>query len=293
MPCLPRQDYTWYNLHSPPMPKLSPGMSPTPQPTMDIEELRTWCEERGLPLIAKSTFDKWTFGSTRQELGEGAFGACYKLNRLEGPSLVIKHFTRGGEAAVQDLKDEVQMLNACQGEGVQKLVGVCPENQALVTDFAGQSLGHLLDGGLLDESEKLDVLGQVMNAASRGLKRKICHNDIRENNVCVKKRKTGVRATLIDYGLASLVGDNPFVGCDSVPWVAPELFRDGVSSSATDTYSLGHLARELEPHDGFYPEPLSTWVKNALNPNGKKRPRIGDGIRYVQKFRRSIRPLNN
>lgn len=185
-------------------------------------------------------FKKWWDNNKPTPFSKGSHGQCYLLE-VDDLTLVAKEFFLDRN---EELKREAEMLYACQGYGVQEMIGVCAECQMLVTVFEGQTVfDHMGD---IDVYDATSVLSQVMAATARGVKRIVCHNDIQPRNVCIKRRRTGsLQATIIDYGRASYVDEWIFSRRLIPPWVAPEIKEGSNCSYQREVYSVGDLTRDM------------------------------------------------
>lgn len=182
-------------------------------------KLGSWCEKHGIDVIEFKDFAMWHRRATStHDLGSGAYGSCYLLKFCFPMSrtknkYVVKQFT-GEDEALPELMQEVFRLHTCQQVGVQHLVGICPLASTLITRYAGRDLETLIEKNLLNEEQRVHVLCDIMRVTGTNLKRKIAHTDIREANICVKRQKVAgrikVSGTLIDFGLAVEVGEQPF-----------------------------------------------------------------------------------
>ncbi|KAK4319177.1 hypothetical protein Pmani_009865 [Petrolisthes manimaculis] len=128
-------------------------------------------------------------------------------------------------------------------------------------------------------------LGQVQDRmAARGL----AHNDIKEDNVCIKFSDHGIELTFIDFGLANPLGNNVYFfplkpqSWTKYPWVAPEVLAGGCSSVASDTYSLASLLIFMYKKMSLtLPQQAAVWVKTAIGNIPENRTKV---ITFLQTF---------
>lgn len=257
--------------------------------------LQSWCAESDIPVISYSQFMEWRTDGKSTALGTGGFGSCYKLE-ISDRILVVKSFSDVTEAAqIYHLKVEAMMLRVCQGQGTQKLVGVCVEELTLLTEYAGPSLEQWLLHDSLSEHDRLQVLHQVMATTRRCLKRNVCHNDLSIRNICVERKRQGqLRVTTIDFGVARYLGNEVYAPArpeKNVPdWVAPELFRAHTCTWQSEVYSLGQLARALAPRGSFWIGGLRKWVDLACHKDVNKRPLLEEGLHCTRQLTRLMTP---
>lgn len=96
---------------------------------------------------------------------------------------------------------------------------------------AAQSVSHL---------ERVDFAMQMVRALSYLHRRDILHRDIKPNNVLV----AGNHVIVVDFGLAQTT-DMLAGPVGSVPYVAPEIFRGGSATEASDIYAAGIILYQL------------------------------------------------
>ena len=189
------------------------------------ERARHYLARLGVRLLKEKTVRKMvSLGD--QSLGSGAYGSCCKgVDPHVGKELVIKTFRNND---LRSFVNETRCLHRLQGHGLQRLVGVCMETRQLVSRFAGQTAADYFQSGARF-THALRVILQVARAVRSVHEAGYTHNDIKDNNVCVKLFPSGPKATLIDLGLAKRVGSRGFYKTDKdiaqhkrrYPWIAP------------------------------------------------------------------------
>ncbi|MCU0496035.1 MAG: protein kinase [Anaerolineae bacterium] len=93
-------------------------------------------------------------------------------------------------------------------------------------------------------TEKVELLIQLLQALSYVHRRDLLHRDLKPSNVLV----VNGQLKLVDFGLAAQQQEN-MVG--TLAYIAPETLQGGISSPASDLYSVGIMAYEL--FTGRYP----------------------------------------
>ncbi|XP_063597904.1 uncharacterized protein LOC134774423 [Penaeus indicus] len=132
-----------------------------------------------------------------------------------------------------------------ENKGIQNLVGICPEELCIATEYAGQTLDHYLQGRL-SLQHKYSVLRQMCTILGTLHHHGFVHNDLKPQNICVKVSALGPEVTFIDFGLTLLAGIHPRL---DIRWTeelmfAPEICgreNPGPCSGESDAYSLGKL----------------------------------------------------
>ena len=118
----------------------------------------------------------------------------------------------------------------------------------LVMEFVGgKSLRRLLDlGGRFYEWEVAVVGAQVADAVGALNSRGVIHRDLKSSNVVIDR---DLRVTIIDYGIAKVVGEatmslaESFIG--SAEYSGPELYWNRPVSARSDVYSAGIVLYEM------------------------------------------------
>jgi hypothetical protein len=115
------------------------------------------------------------------------------------------------------------------------------------------------------------------------------HRDVKPSNIVL--RRDG-RALLLDFGLASLAGDEGLTRTGSqlgsLPWMAPEIVRGAsdVSWARADVYALGATLYELcalrRAFSGANAQDLSTRIlEGRCEPLRRRNPRVGRDLAIV------------
>jgi tetratricopeptide (TPR) repeat protein len=202
-------------------------------------------------------------------LGRGGMGDVYEaidLHTSESVALkVIRPEIAQSPAVLERFRKEVQLAHRLTGPNV------CRIHALFVTggqDLAGARVFltmELLEGVTL--AEEINKKGPLPWPGARRIARDICagvaamhqagiiHRDIKTRNVMLARRGDGVRAVVMDFGLArelSPPGSDAKTGA-TVPGMlvgtpasmAPEQFSCGPLTPATDIYALGVVLYEM------------------------------------------------
>ncbi|KAG2425169.1 hypothetical protein HXX76_013923 [Chlamydomonas incerta] len=222
-------------------------------------------------------------------LGKGSFGRVYE-GRFRGQAVAVKVAITAGPAAtaaaaaggvavdaagldcwdadspaIENLRQEVEVLARCAHPNVVKLLAVCltPPRLCLVMELMETNLYRLLHrGGLLPIGMVFDVAIGVASALEY-LHPTITHRDLKPANVLIRGLESGrLEAKLADFGIARLrhtlqATKSPDQGTPG--YTAPECFdtTNWVVSHHADMYSFGVMLWEMltccEPWKGLPP----------------------------------------
>lgn len=160
-------------------------------------------------------------------------------------------------------------------KGIQKLVGICPENNSLLTEYAGPSLNNVKQ----DRQFVLQVTRQIAGIIDRLSSLNVYHNDIKSHNICVSSKPEGYEVTLIDFGLASTTNptfDQEFTKkeIETYFWIAPEILQNQCSSPASDVYGVAHALEVFYPKILDSIPLLNSWIRRSKSTEIHKRPSI-------------------
>ena len=116
----------------------------------------------------------------------------------------------------------------------------------------GKTLKDLLDErGYLSKDDAINYVLQLLNATKHIHGRKVLHNDIKPENLFLFLDGD---IKLIDFGIATHIGEEGDKVNASILYTAPEVLRSGYYSIQSDIYSTGVLLFELltgkNPFDG-------------------------------------------
>lgn len=200
------------------------------------------------------------------KLGSGAFGVVYRADhRDSGEEEAVKIMDK---AALSDLNRvcslwrEVQLLYKLQHPGIVKIKGITHMRHHVGIHMECAGSVHLLDyiyerGGRLELREVYDLGIQITEAVLHVHNLEIAHRDIKHENIVIssKSQHQGVRATLIDFGLAAEIGSYSMeMRCGTMPYCSPEVLR-GVGREteeqrrpdlrSADIWSLGVVILEM------------------------------------------------
>jgi serine/threonine protein kinase len=197
----------------------------------------------------------------RQKIGQGAMGVVYAGwdDRLQRP-VAVKTIdeTKQGSAARSRLWREARSLARVNHPNICQVYDVLEEGEVLVLVMElldGLSLADRLLAGLLDASETLKTIRQMLQALQALHDLGIVHRDLKPSNVFLTRH--GVK--LLDFGLAHTIdaafgadpnqtatGESVAGGIVGTPlYMSPEQASGLPVGPASDIFSAGSVFYEL------------------------------------------------
>ncbi|MCD0449654.1 serine/threonine protein kinase [Actinocorallia sp. API 0066] len=177
-----------------------------------------------------------------RELGKGSQGRVVLAEReIDGELVAIKYLAPDALETTEgaQFRQEAQILASLETPYIAKLHEFMESpdgSAAIVMEYVpGATLRKVLDSspeGLKPQSALLILKGSLQGlsaAHSRGL----VHRDYKPRNILVSD-ETG-ESKLIDFGIAVLAGESGRIGTPA--YMAPEQWRGGPASPATDVYA--------------------------------------------------------
>ncbi len=201
-----------------------------------------------------------TWGPLRvlEPIGSGAFGHVYRawdttLDRDVALKLLPAALD-AGDARASSIIQEGRLLARVRHPNVVTIYGAERIGDTVglwMERIDGETVEQRLAQGPLQSSDAVEIGVQICRAVAAVHNAGLLHRDIKAQNVMLAEDG---RAVLMDFGTGWDVGDMP-VPAGSVTgtplYLAPELFRDGEATIASDVYSLGVLLYHMVT--GTYP----------------------------------------
>ncbi|KAK6938976.1 Protein kinase domain [Dillenia turbinata] len=217
-------------------------------------------------------------------IGKGGCGSIYKGCLPDGKQVAVK-MLRSYEEARQEFFLEVEIVLPLKHKNIVPLIGVCIEDNYLISvyEFTPKgSLEDILHEGKTDNSRlswkkryKVAVeIAEALNYLHSKCLRPVIHRDVKSSNILLSDE---FQPQLSDFGLAiwgptdcANVTHDEVVG--TFGYMAPEYILHGKVSSKIDVYSYGVVLLELLSGrrpiaygDAKGEESLVTWAKPFLD----------------------------
>lgn len=251
-----------------------------------VPSLREKCRSQEVPVVSWRWVRHAKDTSNYQCLGRGTYGDVFLVRHPADSSkrLVVKNFRCKHKEMVREVE---ALLRVQDVHGVQRLVGVCLDTKEIITEYAGSTiLQKILQGDLWSMKDKLWVTAQLLATVDSLHKKGLCHNDIKSNNICIRRTPSDLyKVTIIDFGFARTTGSVVFQQPIRHPreirsWISPEVAGRGRCSPASDVFSLGTMLFELFCPRGF-PYKVKRWVTHAMSQQAEERPSLQEGVDII------------
>ena len=235
----------------------------------------------------KGTDDRYRFGEL---LGSGGAGSVWLVeDRLfPGSVVALKELTASGTvdpSREQDLRREFAALASLHHPNLVEVYefDTSPEGLPRFTL-------EFVQGGNLVEAVTREGPSLLMTLTAEALRAlaflhdfDLIHRDLKPANLLVRDRaRLDCRLVIVDFGLARLAGDEPleaFRAKGTLPYLAPELFRNRSASARSDLYSLAAVLHEAifgNPPVLLKDDNLGNFIQAVIE--GKRaRPEMPDG----------------
>ncbi|KFK24658.1 hypothetical protein AALP_AA8G008200 [Arabis alpina] len=236
-------------------------------------------------------------------IGTGGFGTVFKGNISSSSSdqIAVKKITPNSMQGVREFVAEIESLGRLRHKNLVNLQGWCKHKNSLLLIYdyiPNGSLDSLLynrprqSGAVLSWNTRF----QIAKGIASGLlylheewEQVVVHRDVKPSNVLIED---DMNPRLGDFGLARLYErgsqSQTTVVVGTIGYMAPELARNGKSSSASDVFAFGVLLLEIvtgrRPTDSgsFF---LADWVMD-LHAKGEilsaVDPKLGSGYHSGQ-----------
>jgi tetratricopeptide (TPR) repeat protein len=194
-----------------------------------------------------------------RQVGEGGMGVVYeaadeKLGRRIAVKCAKSGFRKRLPPEVRHAS-EISHPNVCKIFEIHTAKTDRGEIDFFTMEFLeGETLTERLRSGKLPEPEARAIARQLSAGLAAAHRSQVIHGDLKSNNVILTKEATGgLRAVITDFGLASrtIRGGGPAnrsasgVSGGTPDYMAPELWKGGKASAASDIYALGVICYEM------------------------------------------------
>lgn len=211
------------------------------------------CRVFSLEFLKLSTSDF----SSENLIGKGGCNSVFKGVLPQGKAVAAK-ILESSKEAWKDFIHEVDIMTTLKHTRIAPLIGICVEDDALISVYDLMSRGNLEDN-LHGDTRENSVLpwktrfriaigvAEALNYLHNECPRPVIHRDIKSSNILLTDE---LEPQLSDFGLAiwgptaaSYLMDSDVVG--TFGYLAPEYFMYGKVSDKIDVYAFGVVLLEL------------------------------------------------
>ncbi|KAL0334577.1 UNVERIFIED_CONTAM: Receptor-like cytosolic serine/threonine-protein kinase RBK2 [Sesamum radiatum] len=190
-------------------------------------------------------------------IGKGGCNSVYKGILPEGKTIAAK-LLQSSKEAWKDFIQEVDIMTTLKHKRIAPLLGICIEDNDLISIYNFMSKGNLEDNLRGDRKENSVLswearfqiavgVAEALNYLHNECPRPVIHRDIKSSNILLTDE---LEPQLCDFGLAtwgpttaSFLTDSDVVG--TFGYLAPEYFMYGKVSDKIDVYAFGVVLLEL------------------------------------------------
>jgi eukaryotic-like serine/threonine-protein kinase len=186
-----------------------------------------------------------------RRVGEGGMGVVYEaFDRKRKQRVAIKFAKPGfGRLLSPELEGalKVSHRNICRVNEIHTTETEYGELDFLTMEFLdGETLSRRLEKGKLNQAEALEIARQLCAGIAEAHHSSVLHLDLKPGNVILCRSHDGsTRAVITDFGLSTHAAGPGEVGGGTPAYMAPELWKDGKPSQASDVFSLGVVLYEM------------------------------------------------
>ncbi|CAH8380049.1 unnamed protein product [Eruca vesicaria subsp. sativa] len=224
-------------------------------------------------------------------IGKGGCNEVYRGVLKDGKRIAVKILKSSSKEAMTNFVHEIDIISSLSHQNISKLLGVCIQDNNLISVYNLSSKGSLeetLHGKqkekhVLSWEERFNIaigLAEALDYLHNQCSKPVIHRDVKTSNVLLSDE---LQPQLTDFGLSmwgpttssrySIQGD--VVG--TFGYLAPEYFMYGKVSDKVDVYAFGVVLLELisgrDPISFEKPkgeESLVMWAKPFLETGNEK-----------------------
>jgi len=204
-------------------------------------------------------------------LGAGGMGTVYRAHRVDGrlnQTVAIKLVLSAHPGMRERFRKEQEIVAGLRHPNIAQLIDAGESEDGipyLAMEYVdGVSITEFCRDRLPDAGSRVRLMLRVASALAHAHRNLVIHRDIKPSNILVTEDGLPI---LLDFGIAKLVGEDRFhpvtaqrLGPMTPAYAAPEQFRGGMISVATDVYQFGALLYRVltgqlpyaaDPHDAI------------------------------------------
>ena len=244
------------------------------------------------PMLVRE-IDRSLFVKISEEpIGCGTFGECFLAWYHGDIKAVIKEIKRRDNSLKESRRCKLEVLHEASilhslGDhaGLPFLLGKCTEQEpyCLVLKFHGfgeesLTLHKVIKRRSLNKAATVSVFQAICNTLQYIHGKGFIHNDLKSNNVLLKREQDSFHPIIIDFGKSSRIEEaKGYKRSSGADYLAPEVRRGEKESLASDIFSLGKML-EGAVHNRSFERVFSNIVLRTTTSSPALRPSVGEII---------------
>lgn len=264
-------------------------------------------------------------------LGAGGFGIVASASLLMTPVAIKFPKQNVTSPSLSDIGNELRVLRKLRHPNIVGFHGCAIDFQRRdIVVVLERVFGHRLDVFVQQYHASANPPFESVHGAFQVLLGTCCalvylhsrtpaivHGDLKDENICVERRSSGMHAKLLDFGLARVLSSHPRPLGSTIRWSAPEVFSKNRPTPAADVFSFGRViyfvlvgrkpladfdwsnirraaAKQIVLQLAWPPQPSpeAEWcgplVDRATMPNPDSRPSMAEMCRQLQQATRAV-----
>ncbi|CAD8127223.1 unnamed protein product [Paramecium sonneborni] len=195
-----------------------------------------------------------TFYKPQTIIGEGNFGKVLLIKNIEdGLMYATKTLRNDLMTSVDDIQDEIVALQALKHRNIVQLKSIFQHKKfwLLIMEYCeGGQLKEYLENQLLDNSQIIAVMCQLLSGLTYIHSQGFVHRDIKPENILLRKKNCLLDIVISDFGFAVKIDDVSInrPKCGTPGYIAPEIitFNDKNNyNELCDMFSCGVVLFKL------------------------------------------------
>ena len=231
-----------------------------------------------------------------KDIDQGAFGkVIHVYDTKKKLDLAIKVINKEGVGPnlINHMKEEISILKKLNHKNIVKFYGYSETNNQLLINMEYIKYGTLSkwlkNMKKIREEDASKILSAVLSAVEYMHSQKICHRDIKPDNIMFSEENDLSSIKIIDFGLSAqhlnYLSNNDY--CGTFIYMAPEQIEKKLYHYSVDIWSIGILMYMLL-NNGRHP----FYQKNEKEEDFIKKIKIGK-LNFINKLSYMAKHLNH
>ncbi len=188
------------------------------------------------------------------ELGRGGMGVVYRArDPVLGREVAVKMVSLGESPGIHEerFRREARVVAGLDHPAIVPIFDFGRHGESLffvMPVVGGTTLHDLSDEDALNLGESLEIIAQVAEALDYSSSRGVIHRDVKPENIMVTRQDSGLRARIMDFGLALKSAGSRITKTGQLPgtlsYLSPEYILSLDIDGRSDLYSLGTILYE-------------------------------------------------